>query len=159
MNNWQSQMAVFLQKTNSTTGTADGPPIPITPIDSFQQTVNTPAVALHSLEQTHVGAVFAPADIQFTMTVKQNASVLAVLTKIALDREPFQILVNEGQGDSWALASIVLDNCVITSMQAGPFLASAATTGNLPTILINGVSLHTTYTMPDGTSGSVGSLA
>jgi hypothetical protein len=157
MNNWQSQMAIFLQKRTST-GAPDGAPIPITPIDSFQQTVNTPATALHSLEQTHVGAVFAPADIQFTMTVKQNAAVLAQLTAIALNRQPFTIMVNEGQGDSWALASIALDNCVITSMQAGPFLATAATTGILPTMLISGVSLHTTYTMPDNTTASVGSL-
>ena len=151
-------MSIFLQKYTAT-GAADGSPVPITPIDSFQQTVNTPATALHSLEQTHVGAVFAPADIQFTMTVKQNAAVLAQLTQIALKRQLFSIQVHEGQGDSWALGSIVLDNCVITSMQAGPFQSTVTTTGILPTMLINGVSLHTTYTMPDNTTtASVGYL-
>jgi hypothetical protein len=131
----------------------------ITPIDSFQQTVKTDAQAVHSLEQTHVGAVFSPADIQFTMTVKQSATVLADLTKAALDRTRFAIAVQKSSsstGNDWSLSSIVLSNCVITSLQVGPFTLTA---GQVPTMIIGGVSLHTQVSFPDGTSASQGSLA
>lgn len=131
----------------------------ITPIDSFQQTIKTDAQAVHSLEQTHVGAVFSPADIQFTMTVKQSATVLADLTKAALGRTRFFIAVQKSSsstGNDWALASIVLSNCVITSMQVGPF---TLTVGQVPTMIIGGVSLHTQVTFPDNSTSSAGSLA
>jgi hypothetical protein len=131
----------------------------ITPIDSFQQTIKTDAQAVHSLEQTHVGAVFSPADIQFTMTVKQSATVLADLTKAALGRTRFSIAVQKSSsstGNDWALASIVLSNCVITSMQVGPF---TLTVGQVPTMIIAGVSLHTQVTLPDNSTASAGSLA
>lgn len=161
MGDWNTRLAIVFTPLDQTTG-APGTPVVITPINSFQQTVNTAATALHSLEQTHVGAVFSPADIQFTMTVTQSATVLGAMTEMALNRQRFNIAVQVSEvnpvtgASDWSLQSIVLNNCIATSMQVGPIVT---TPGVAPTIIISGVSLHTKFTAADNSSAETGSLA
>jgi hypothetical protein len=162
MTDWNTRLAIVYQPLDPITGSPQGQPLQITPIDSFQSTLNTAAQALHSLEQTHVGAVFSPADLQFTMTVKQSASEMGHLTELGLNRQRFNIgvqvsEVNPVTGVSdWNLQSILLSNCIITTMQVGPF---TTTPGAVPTILISGVSLHVQVTAADNSTAEAGSLA
>lgn len=162
MADWNTRLAIVYQPQDPITGQPQGNALQITPINSFQSTMNTAAQALHSLEQTHVGAVFSPADIQFTMTVVQSASEMGHLMEIGLNRARFQIgvvvsEVNPVTGTSdWNLQQIILNNCIITQMQVGPIVT---TPGVAPTIVISGVSLHVSVTAADGSSASAGSLA
>ena len=127
MTDWNTRLAIVYQPLDPIAGEPQGQPLQITPIDSFQSTLNTAAQALHSLEQTHVGAVFSPADLQFTMTVKQSASEMGHLTELGLNHQRFNIgvqvsEVNPVTGVSdWNLQSILLSNCIITTMQVQPF--------------------------------------
>lgn len=162
MADWNTRLAIVYQNVDQTTGQLQGSQLQITPITSFQSTINTAATALHSLEQTHVGAVFSPADIQFTMTVVQSASEMGHIMELGLNRARFQIgvVVNEVNPDTgvsdWNLQQVILSNCLVTSMQVGPIVN---TPGVAPTMIISGVSLHVAVTAADGTSASAGSLA
>jgi hypothetical protein len=126
---WRTRLAVSY--------TENGQTVDITPIDSFSPSFSLGVEAIHSIERTHVGAVFSPKSITFSMTVKAIGDVAARLTALALSGKRFDITLQEKTGSDWAFNSVVLGDCMITS--ASP--SSASPTG-APTATFSGFSMH-----------------
>lgn len=137
MPDWNTRLVV--QVTND-----GGTPPDITPIDQFTPTFSVPAEALHSVEKTHVGVVYAPKTITFSLTVRAIGGAVGRLTKLALNGARFDVLVQQQEGNDWAFSSIVLTDCIITSAQPG-----AATISGAPSATFTGFSLASTVT-PNG---------
>jgi hypothetical protein len=134
MPDWQTRLQLDYHDPVS------GSDVTITPIDAFTPTFGSAADVLHSIEQTHIGYVFQPQAITFTMTVKAIGPVVGELTALAMSRTPFKVTLHEtNDGHDWSFTRLVLDNCVITS--AGP---SPVTVSGAPAATFSGVSLSAT---------------
>ena len=132
MPDWNSRLAVSYND-----GTTD---VTITPIKSFTPSFALNAEALHSLEATHIGVVYSPESMSFSLTVDAIGPAAAQLTVLAMQGKPFKILLQEvDTGDDWSFASVVMENCVITS--ATP---TAATVSGAPSATFSGFSLKAT---------------
>jgi hypothetical protein len=107
----------------------------ITPIDQFSPTFTTNAEAMHSIEQTHIGVIYTPPALTFSMTVKAIGPAAAQLTALALKGVEFDIVLQEAEGDDWSFKTILLAKCVITS--AAP---TAATISGAPSATFSGFS-------------------
>ena len=70
MPDWKTRLAVSYKDE-------DGNEVNITPIDSFSPSFSLNAEVLHSLEQTHMGVVFSPQSMSFSLTVKAIGDVAA----------------------------------------------------------------------------------
>jgi hypothetical protein len=116
---------------------ADNNTVEVTPIDAYTPTFSLNAEAIHSLEQTHVGVVFSPQSISFSMTVKAIGDAAAKLTLLAMDGKRFDITLQESDGTDWSFKSIVLGDCLITSASPSP-----ATVGGAPAATFSGFSLQ-----------------
>jgi hypothetical protein len=114
MREWKTRLAVSFTVNGTTTL--------ISPIDSFSPSFSLTAEALHSIEQTHIGVIYSPDNMTFSLTVKALGDVSAQLTALAFNGTLFDILLQEQSGDDWSFHSIVMSNCVITS--AAPTNAS-----------------------------------
>jgi hypothetical protein len=129
MPDWKTRLAVSYVDNNQT--------IEISPIDSFTPSFSLNAEVLHSIEKTHIGVVYSPQAISFSMTVKAIGNVAGQLTVLALNGKRFDVILMEGNGSDWSFKSVVLGGCVITS--ATP---SAATISGAPAATFSGVCLH-----------------
>lgn len=140
---WRTRLAVSYHDPNL------GTDVDISPIDSFAPSFSLGVEALHSIEQTHIGAVYSPKAINFSMTVKAIGPVAAQLTKLALEGTRFSITLHVSKlgGTDWAFDSVLLSDCIITS--ATP--TSASPTG-APTATFSGFSMSATST-PSKTAG------
>ncbi len=87
----------------------------VTPIDSFVPVISTPRTPIHSIESDNVGAVFQPRTATFTMSMKAIGSVVATLTKLALDNKKFNIQVAEKTGTDWTFKKLLFRDCLIIS--------------------------------------------
>jgi hypothetical protein len=130
MPDWKSRLAVsFIDDTNTE--------VQITPIDSFTPSFQLNTEVIHSIERTHVGMIYNPQGITFTMTVKAIGDVAAQLTTVALEGRQFQVVLQEtDDGNDWSFKKLVLSGCVITA--ATP---TTATTTGAPSATFSGVSL------------------
>lgn len=130
MPDWKSRLAVsYVDDTNTE--------VLITPIDSFTPSFTLSTEVIHSLERTHVGVVYAPQGISFSMSVKAIGDVAARLTTIAFEGRRFSLVMQEtDDGNDWTFKKLVLSNCIITS--ASP---SSATPTGAPTATFSGLSL------------------
>jgi hypothetical protein len=134
MPDWKSRLVVKY--------VANGEKKTISPIDSFTPSFSLNADVLHSIEATHIGVVYTPQNITFSMTVKAIGSVAAELTSLALEGKPFDVVVQEtNDGNDWSFETIVLTQCIITS--ATP---SSATISGAPSATFSGFSLASTTT-------------
>lgn len=133
---WRTRLAVSF--------TENGKTIEITPIDSFSPSFSLSIEPIHSIERTHVGAVFSPQSITFSITVKAIGDVAARLTALAMQGRRFDITLQEKVGDDWAFESVVLGDCMITSAMP----TSASPTG-APTATFSGFSMHATTEAKD----------
>jgi hypothetical protein len=92
---------------------------------------------LHSIEATHVGVVYNPQAISFSMSVKAIGDVAAKLTSLALEGKRFDITLLESEGGAdWSFQKIVMKDCIITS--ATP---TTATISGAPSATFSGFSL------------------
>jgi hypothetical protein len=128
MREWKTRLAVSF--------TSSGTNYLISPIDSFSPTFALNAEPMHSIEQTHIGVIYSPDSMTFSLTVKALGDVAAQLTALALQGSVFDILLQEQTGDDWSFHSIVMSHCVITS--ASP---SNATISGAPTATFSGFAL------------------
>lgn len=128
MSDWNTRLAVSY--------TEDGETREISPIDSFTPSFALNAEPLHSIEATHIGVIFSPESISFSMSVKAIGPVAAKLTALALEGTRFNITLQERTGSDWAFNSIVLSDCIITS--ATPTTANVS---GAPTASFSGFSL------------------
>jgi hypothetical protein len=128
MPDWKTRLAVSYQEGENT--------VQITPIDAFTPSFTLNSEALHSIEQTHVGVVYTPQAMSFSMTVRAIGDVAAKLTALAFAGTRFSVVLQVESGSDWAFKSIVMSDCVITS--ASP---SAVTPSGAPTATFSGFSL------------------
>lgn len=128
MREWKTRLAVSF--------TSNGSNYLISPIDSFSPTFALNAEAMHSIEQTHIGVIYSPDSMTFSLTVKALGDVAGQLTAMALQGTPFDILLQENNGDDWSFHSIVMSNCIITS--ASP---TNATVSGAPAATFSGFAL------------------
>ncbi len=142
MPDWNSRLVVSY--------TVNGQTKTISPIDSFTPTFALTAEALHSIEHTHIGVVYSPQVMTFTMTVKPIGTIAAELTSLAINRTRFDVSVQEAEGNDWAYSTLVMSNCIITSA-----IPSTATTSGAPTATFSGFSLGATETDKANTSNSL----
>ena len=128
--NWKTRLAVMVND--------GGGPVLVTPIDSFSPSFALTAEPLHSLQATHLGVVYSPQSITFSMTVKAIGDSAAKLTILALNGTRFAVTLQEApnSGDDWSFNTIVLSDCIITS--ATP---TAATIAGAPVATFSGFSL------------------
>ena len=130
MSDWNSRLAVHYDA-------ADGSHGEISPIDSFSPSFALNAEPLHSIEATHIGVIYNPQGMTFSMTVKAIGDVAAKLTMLALNGTRFNVVLQETDGGSdWSFKSVVMSDCIITS--AAP---SAATITGAPAATFSGFSL------------------
>jgi hypothetical protein len=128
MREWKTRLAVSF--------TVSGNTYLISPIDSFSPSFSLNAEPMHSIEQTHIGVIYSPDSMTFSITVKALGDNAGQLTALAMQGTPFDILLQEQVGDDWSFHSIVMSNCIITS--ASP--SNAAISG-APTATFSGFAL------------------
>jgi hypothetical protein len=129
MPEWKTRLAVsYIEGGNV---------VAISPIDSYTPTFSLNAEALHSIEQTHIGVIYQPQAMSFSMTVKAIGNVAAQLTSLSLEGKTFDIVLQEtDDGDDWSFKKIVMKNCIITSASPSP-----ATISGAPAATFSGFSL------------------
>jgi hypothetical protein len=129
MPDWTSRLAVSY--TDDTGSHA------IVPVDSFSPSFALAAEALHSIEQTHIGVVYSPKAMTFTISVKAIGDATAQLTLLAFAGTRFDIVLQEtDDGTDWSFKKIMLSDCVLTS--ASP---TTATISGAPAATFSGFSL------------------
>ncbi|HEX7245265.1 MAG TPA: hypothetical protein VF245_06860 [Solirubrobacterales bacterium] len=130
MPDWNTRLAVSVTDDQGNT-------VAVTPIDSFTPTFAVNAEALHSLELTHVGVIYSPDGITFSMTVKAIGDATAKLTALALAGKHFDVVLQEtDDGHDWSFKSVVMARCLITSS-----VPTAATVSGAPSATFSGFSL------------------
>ena len=130
MPDWNTRLAVSYEASDGTSGE-------ISPIDSFSPSFALSAEVLHSIEATHIGVVYNPQSMTFSMSVKAIGDAAARLTTLALNGTRFNIILQESEGGAdWSFKSVVMTDCIITS--AAP---SAATISGAPAATFSGFSL------------------
>ncbi|MGX1886732.1 hypothetical protein [Streptomyces sp. NPDC055287] len=125
---WDTRLTVMLGTT------------PVTPIDSFSPTFNSPVQPLHSLEADNVAHIVQPKAFTFSMAVKAIGPVVARLTDMALHHESFNIGLQEASGTDWTFQQILFSECFITSV------ATTVLIDGVPTTTFNCVCLEVTPT-------------
>lgn len=129
MPDWSTRLAVSYSDATGTHA--------ITPVDAFNPNFALNAEVLHSLERTHIGMIYSPQAMTFTLTVKAIGDAAARLTALALEGKRFDIILQESDsGTDWSFHKIVMSDCVITS--AAP---TSATVSGAPSATFSGVSL------------------
>lgn len=128
MPDWRTRLAVSYQEGENT--------VQITPIDAFTPSFTLSSEALHSIEQTHVGVIYTPQAMSFSMTVRAIGDVAGKLTALAFAGTRFNVVLQVLDGGDWAFKSLVMSDCIITS--ASP---SAVTPSGAPTATFSGFSL------------------
>lgn len=147
MPDWKTRLAVSYKDEDNNT-------VDITPIDSFSPSFSINTEILHSIEDTHIGVIYSPEQMTFSLTVKAIGDVAAKLTALAMQGKHFDITLQEGDGDDWSFSTVVLSDCLITS--ATP--TSASPTG-APTATFSGVSLGASMTDKSSTTHSLPAAA
>jgi hypothetical protein len=143
MADWNTRLAVSYQAE----GTEE---VQITPIDSFSPTFSLNAEALHSIEDTHLGVVYSPEAMTFSMTVRAIGDVAAQLTALAFAGTRFKVILQESNGSDWSFKTIVMSDCVITSANPSPAGISGA-----PAATFSGFSLGATAEPKTGLSSTL----
>jgi hypothetical protein len=129
MPDWRSRLAVSYVDDTGTHA--------IIPVDSYSPSFSLSAEALHSIEQTHIGVVYQPKAITFSLSVKAIGDATAQLTLLAFGGTRFDIVLQEtDDGTDWSFKKIMLSDCVLTS--AAP---TSATISGAPAATFSGFSL------------------
>ena len=129
MADWKTRLAVSYVDE-------DKQQVSVTPITSFTPTFSLNAEALHSLEATHIGVVYSPQAMSFSMTVPAIGDAAGKLTALALNGKRFDVTLQEAEGSDWSFKTVVMSQCIITSAQP-----SAANVAGAPAATFSGFSL------------------
>src|SRR5438445_12516929 len=105
MPDWNSRLAVAYTDSSGNHG--------ITPVDSYNPSFTIGAAQLDSLEATHIGIVYSPHKMAFTIAVKQIGDAAAQLTILAMQGKRFDLILQEATGSDWSFSKVVLSNCII----------------------------------------------
>lgn len=128
MADWKTRLAVSFQEGGRT--------VLITPINAFSSTLSLNAEVLHSIEATHIGVVFTPQTMNFSLTVSAIGDVAAQLTALALEGTRFDIILQEtDDGADWSYKKVVMKECIITQSSQSVAISGA------PQVTFSGFSL------------------
>lgn len=141
---WKTRLAIKYKEKNGMQWEV------IRPIDSFSPSFNLASEPLHSVEETHLGVIYSPQSITFSMTVKAVGDVVGKLTRLALEGTRFDIMLDDEEGDDWSFKDVVLSDCIITS--ATP---TTATISGAPAATFSGFSLSSKATPSTGAAASI----
>lgn len=126
---WKTRLAVSYQD--------DGGTHELVPVQQFAPTFALNAEVLNSIERTHLGVVYTPQSLTFSLTINAIGDGAAKLTALALEGKRFDIILQEAEGGhDWSFKKIVMSECVITSAAS-----SSATVSGAPTATFSGFSL------------------
>jgi thiamine pyrophosphokinase len=129
MPDWNSRLAVSWQDSSGVHK--------LVPVDAFAPSFSLNAEVLHSIEATHIGVVYSPKSMTFSLSVKAIGDSAAQLTALALSGTRFDIILQEtDQGSDWSFAKIVMQECIITSASPTNAVISGA-----PAATFSGFSL------------------
>jgi hypothetical protein len=129
MADWRSRLAVSYHDDSGTHA--------IVPVDSFSPNFSLNAEPLHSIEQTHIGVVYQPRAMSFTLSVRAIGDATAQLTALAFGGTRFDLVLQEtDDGNDWSFKKIMLSDCVLTA--AAP---TTATISGAPAATFSGFSL------------------
>jgi hypothetical protein len=143
MPDWNTRLAVsYVDEDNNT--------VDITPITSFTPTFALNAEVLHSLEATHIGVVYAPQALSFSLTVPAIGDVAGKLTLLALQGKHFNVTLQEATGTDWSFKSVVLSQCIITNAQP-----TTANISGAPAATFSGFSLAASAELASGAAAGV----
>src|SRR2546428_12672883 len=95
MADWKTRLAVSYVDE-------DKQKVDVTPITSFTPTFSLNAEALHSLEATHIGVIFSPQAMSFSMTVPAIGDAAGEVTAPALKGQGLDLPLPEADGSHWA---------------------------------------------------------
>ncbi|HWM58335.1 MAG TPA: hypothetical protein VNO83_10910 [Pseudonocardia sp.] len=144
MPDWRSRLAVSWENDKGIHQ--------IVPVDSFSPTFSLGAEVLNSIEATHIGVVYTPSTITFSLSVKAIGDSAAQLTTLALNGTRFNVILQEAEGGKdWSFDKIVLTDCIITS--AAP---TNATISGAPASVFSGFSLSATVDPKSGEPVTIG---
>ena len=130
MPDWKTRLAVSYVDESGTEAL-------ISPIDSFAPSFSLNTEVIHSIEKTHIGVIYAPQSVTFSMTVKAIGDIAARLTTLALGGKRFRLILQEtDDGSDWAFKKLVLSDCIITSA-----MPTSATPSGAPTATFSGLCL------------------
>jgi thiamine pyrophosphokinase len=121
----------------------------ITPVDSYNPNFTIGADSLHSLEATHIGVVYSPHKMGFTLAVKQIGDAAAQLTILAMQGKRFDLVLQEANGSDWSFTKVVLSNCIIQGANTTTSVTGA------PTVSFTGVSLGASVQAATGGQASL----
>ena len=140
---WRTRLAVtYVDET--------GKKVDVSPIESFSPTFTMNAEVHHSIERTHLGAIFNPESITFSLTVKAIGAVAAQLTALALAGQRFDITLHEHDGTDWSFKTVVLRECLITSASPSNAMVSGA-----PAATFSGFSLQASAEPKEGATVTI----
>jgi thiamine pyrophosphokinase len=143
MADWKTRLAVSYVDE-------DKQKVDVTPITSFTPTFSLNAEALHSLEATHIGVIFSPQAMSFSMTVPAIGDAAGKLTALALKGKRFDVTLQEANGSDWSFKTVVMSQCVITNAQP-----SAASISGAPAATFSGFSLAASAELAAGGLNSI----
>lgn len=141
MPDWNTRLAVTYEDA---TGTH-----PVIPVDSFNPNFTIGADSLHSLEATHIGVVYSPHKMGFTLTVKEIGDAAAQLTILAMQGKRFKIILQESTGSDWSFSKLVMSDCIIQGANTTTSVTGA------PSVSFTGFSLGASV---DAATGGTASL-
>jgi len=122
----------------------------VVPVDSFAPQFSLGAEVLHSIDATHIGVVYSPKSMTFSLSVKAIGDSAAQLTSLAMAGARFNLVLQEtDDGTDWSFARVVLTDCVITSAAQNVSVAGA------PSATFSGFSLAAMAEPKTGTASSI----
>src|SRR5882724_8200481 len=105
MADWKSRLAVSYHDASGTHA--------LVPVDSFSPSFSLTAEALHSIEATHIGVVYQPTAMSFSIAVKAIGDSAAQLTALAFQGARFDLVLQEtDDGTDWSFNKIMLSDCI-----------------------------------------------
>lgn len=129
MPDWRSRLAVSWQDES---GVHE-----VVPVDSFTPSFSLGAEPLNAVSDTHLGVIYSPRSITFSLSVKAIGDSAAQLTALALAGSRFDIVLQETDvGNDWSFKKIVMSDCIINSA-----MPTGATVSGAPAATFSGFSL------------------
>jgi hypothetical protein len=142
MPDWNTRLAVSYVD-------ASGNPQPVIPVDAFNPSFTIGATQLDSLEATHIGVVYSPHKMSFTLTVKEIGDAAAQLTILAMQGKRFDIIMQEASGSDWSFTKLVMSNCIIQGANTTTSVTGA------PSVSFTGFSLRANVEAATGGTASL----
>ena len=135
MTNWNTRLGLkFIG--------VDGTEFPISPIDSFSPSIDTPHDVINSIDQENVGYSRKNRSFTFDFTVKAaNVEVMREMFAAALSGGRFDIgLFNTDSEnhDDWVFDEMKFENCRFTSVNP----SEVDNEGGIPTMTFSGICLN-----------------